>query len=107
MAKTQQYIAMWCNEGLECLINVTKIEQQNIIAAIKGEPLHNIPLGVMKFRAQVNSQRHYEIYAFTSDIPEVSLRSEFEEHPQAIVDSIRRIGAKIYSDRKTAKDLIT
>lgn len=107
MAKTQQYIAMWCNEGLECLINVTKIEQQNIIAAIKGEPLHNIPLGVMKLRAQVNSQRHYEIYAFTSDIPEVSLRSEFEEHPQAIVDGIRRIGAKIYSDRKTAKDLIT
>lgn len=107
MAKNVKYLAMWCNEGLECLINVSEIEQKNILAVLKGEPLHQIPLGHMKLRAQVNSQRHYEIYAFTSDIPEVSLRSEFEEHPQAIVDSIRRIGAKIYSDRKTAKDLIT
>lgn len=99
---------MWCCEGLECLINLTQGEQENIVAILRGEaPVHRNPLQYMILRAQANMQRYYEIYVFETDIPEVSLREIFEETPQVIVESIRRTGVKIYSARRTQKDLIT
>ena len=98
---------MWCNEGLECIIDVTGHEQTNILAALKGEPTKSLPLNHMVMRAKFNPQRHYEIYAFNSQIPEVSIREMFEGSPQVIVDAIRRIGVKVYSDRTTRKPVIT
>lgn len=106
--KNATYIAMWCNQGLEALINVTKLEQENIIATLKGEALpHRNPIHYMILRATHNSQRHYEIYSFTSSIPEEDILQAFKESPQVIVNSIREIGVKMYSDRKTQKDVIT
>lgn len=106
--KTATYIAMWCNEGLEVLINVTKTEQENIVATLKGEALpHRNPIHHMILRATHNKQRHYEIYSFTSSMPEEDILKVFKESPQVIVNSIREIGVKMYSDRKTQVDVIT
>ena len=113
-----KFIAMWDNTGLECVINVSKHEKEledfekvkawNIL---KGDVLHpvkppTIPLQMMIMRAKFNSQRHYEIYGFTSHESEEWVRDIFESNPQHIVDWIRENGVKIYSDRIKTKDVV-
>jgi hypothetical protein len=106
--KNQEFLVMWCTEGLETLINVTEAEQENIVAALKGESIpHRNPIKHMILRARFNQQRHYEIYQFASEIDEVSILDMFENCPQVIVDAIRQVGHKLYSDRVEKKKLIT
>ena len=112
--KTTRFIAMWDMLGLECLINVTQIEKEheqwekeNIFRILKDQdktlkPAH-VPLEMMILRARANSQRHYEIYAFDSELSEQDIRETFETSPQVIVDAIRNIGHKFYSDRTNNK----
>jgi hypothetical protein len=102
-----RFLVMWCNEGLETLINITKNEQENIIAVLKDEPIqHTNPIQYMILRARYNHQRHYEIYVFDSELDEEDIRSMFESSPQVIVDAIREVGHKLYSDRVTKKPAI-
>jgi len=115
--KTTRFVAMWDMTGLECLINVTQIEKEhedwekeNIFRILKDQdktlkPAH-VPLEMMILRAKVNSQRHYEIYAFDSELSEQDIRETFEDSPQVIVDAIRNIGHKFYSDRADKKQQV-
>ena len=108
---------MWDMTGLECLINVTKLdkehaqwEKENIFRILKDQdrtikPAH-VPLDMMIMRARVNSQRHYEIYAFDSELSEEDIRETFEDSPQVIADAIRNVGYKFYSNRATKKAVI-
>lgn len=97
---TQQYLAMWCTEGFECLINVTAQQSEDVMAVLGGEQPKGIPLEQMRLRARFNSQRHYEIYTFSSVIPEEDLKTiAFGKEPQVLVDAIRNCGTQIYSDR--------
>lgn len=106
--RNHQYLVMWCNEGLETLINITQREQENVMSVLKGEQIkHTNPIHYMILRAKFNTQRHYEIYVFNSEIDEMSIRQFFEDSPQTIVDAIRRVGHKIYSDRETKPAVIT
>jgi hypothetical protein len=112
--KLTRFVAMWDMLGLEALINVTQIEKEhedwekeNIFRILKDQdktlkPAH-VPLEMMILRARVNSQRHYEIYAFDSELSEEDIRETFETSPQVIVDAIRNIGHKFYSDRSNNK----
>jgi len=79
--KTTRFIAMWDMTGLECLINVTAIEKEhekwekeNLFRILKNQIKEvkpaNVPLDMMILRARVNSQRHYEIYTFESELSE-------------------------------------
>ena len=108
---------MWDMTGLECLLNVSKIEKEhkqwgkeNIFRILKEDnttlkPAH-VPLDMMILRAKVNSQRHYEIYAFDSELSEQDIRETFEDSPQVMADAIRNVGYKFYSDRATKKAVI-
>ena len=108
---------MWDMTGLECLINVTQIEKEhkqwekeNIFRILKEQnqtikPAH-VPLEMMILRASVNSQRHYEIYAFDSELSEQDIKETFEDSPQVMVDAIRYIGHEFYSNRATRKAVI-
>ena len=108
---------MWDMNGLECLLNVSKIEKdhkqwekENIFRILKEDnttlkPTH-VPLDMMILRAKVNSQRHYEIYAFDSELSEQEIRETFEDSPQVMADAIRNVGYKFYSDRATKKAVI-
>jgi hypothetical protein len=84
--------------GLECLINVSKIEKEheqwekeNIFRILKEENKTLkpaiVPLDQMIMRARYNSQRHYEIYAFDSEISEQDIRETFESNPQVMADA--------------------
>lgn len=112
--KTTRFVAMWDMTGLEALINVTQIEKEheqwekeNIFRILKEEnntikPAH-VPLHSMIMRARYNSQRHYEIYAFDSELPEQDIRETFKSAPQVMVDAIRNVGHELYSDRVLKK----
>jgi hypothetical protein len=110
MKKPYHFLAMWCNQGLECIYDVgaAKREIENwekgaIFSILKdqehGPKPNPIPLQMMILRARINSQRYYEIYEFNSLLSMDSVRTLFETDPQNIVDWIRENGYKIYSDR--------
>ena len=115
----RNFIAMWDNMGLECIFDVDAemaqrdaYNKNKVWKILKGEKVDEqyrpgIPLQNMILRAKANSQRHYEIYQFTTDgIDMDDLKSMFEDHPQFIVDHIRKNGHKIYSDRFEIKSVI-
>jgi hypothetical protein len=115
--KLNRFVAMWDMTGLEALINVTQIEKEhdqwekeNIFRILKEQnqtikPAH-VPLEMMILRASVNSHRHYEIYAFDSELSEQDIKETFEDSPQVMVDAIRNKGHKFYSNRAKQKAVI-
>lgn len=112
--KTTRFIAMWDMTGLECLINVSTIqkehekwEKENVWRILKEQnntvKPANVPLDKMILRARYNSQRHYEIYTFDSELSEEDIKETFETDPQVMVDAIRNVGHELYSDRVVKK----
>ena len=103
---------MWDMNGLESLINVSKIEKEheqwekeNIFRVLKEDnttlkPAH-VPLNQMILRAKFNSQRHYEIYAIDCDdgLDEQFWREQWENCPQETANIVRERGHRLYSDR--------
>ena len=101
-----QFLIMWCNEGLECCIDITEDEQRRMWQQLKGELVSEkaIPnLNHIMLRARVNSHRHYEIYSVeaTDGITAEDIRDMFEASPQTAADTIRRLGHCLHSDRAT------
>ncbi len=99
---SRNYLAMWDEEGLECLFDITGMDGDMMIAKLKGEKFTApFNLSMMMLRARANSQRHYEIYTFSSDdsIDAEMIKDLFNDNPQFIVDLIREHGNKLYSDR--------
>ena len=110
------FIFSWDHNGIEGIIPITQYEhwdKQNLIRMLKEEqtkknPLNHIVRNLI-LRAQVNSQRHYEIYAIDCDetLDENFWRKQWEEYPQETADLIRERGHKLYSNRSTDKIVIT
>ena len=107
--KTKHYLAMWDNQGLECLYDVdlhmsnyNEWEKRNVVAILKEERTPDqpsgIPLQMMLLRARVNSQRAYEIYEFNSTMAYDELKEAFNDNPQPVVEWIRENGKQVYSD---------
>ena len=100
---------MWDCNGLESAVNITSIRQQRVWAVLKGEDVGKIPVEPnllhWHFRAQFNSHRHYEIFLLEVEegITVDDIRQAFEDSPQEMADTVRRIGHKFYSNRATEK----
>lgn len=98
-----KFVIMYCNEGLECIFDITDFAHDTLVAKLAGnpDPRSAFNLSMMIVRARANSQRHYEIYALDTDnsIDENCIREMFNTDPQFIVDLIRSKGSKIFSDR--------
>jgi len=94
---------MWCNEGLECVIDITEEQKKCMWAELCGKKYTpGFSVDTLKLRAQFNRQRHYEIYTFDSgDQAVTEVRRMFETTTQAMVDFVREHGTKIYSNRVT------
>lgn len=110
MTQQNKFLAMWDCNGLECLIDITDLEGDAMMAGLKGES-YKVPfnLSMMLLRARVNSQRSYEIYSFTTDstLGYDEVKAVFEDDPQTIVDLIRKQGNMIFSDYTTKKKVIS
>lgn len=101
MKQENRYLAMWDCNGLECLFDITDLEGDNFMSALKGETYKTpFNISMLMMRARFNSQRSYEIYAFSTDpdLDYAEIKNMFKYSPQTIVDAIREHGKKIYSD---------
>ena len=103
---SHQFLIMWCNEGLECCIDVTADQQRRMWQKLKSEPMSESTIpnyNHLLLRAKVNSHRHYEIYTVeaTDGITAEDIREMFEASPQTAADTIRRLGHCMHSDRAT------
>ena len=108
---TNAYIISWCEEGLEGVVPITEYEQwdaENTFRILNNEePVRNPLNGIIQnmiLRAQVNAQRHYEIYAIdcSEDITQETIQEWFDVNPQAAADLLRERGHRMYSNRASA-----
>ena len=104
------YVVSWCIEGLEGIIPVTALEQEEMWAVLKGDKIPDTKraakaVNMMVLRAKFNPQRHYEIYAIETEdgIGEEDLRRLFTESPQYAADLLRERGTQVHSDRAKKK----
>jgi hypothetical protein len=112
MSKTKRWLAMWDCYGLEYLYNLSEFEEsQTWSVLMEQESSIEPPTDIRNLilRAQFNTQRNYEIYVFEADsiIDKQSLKQQFENSPQQIVDLIRNQGFKIYDCRRIREPVIT
>ena len=101
--RPQQFAVMWDCNGLEAVARVPH-PADTTFALLKGvEPPKFPNILHWELRARYNSQRHYEIYVITATpgIDEEDIREMFDDNPQSAADTIRRIGHKFYSDRRS------
>jgi len=108
---SHQFLIMWCNEGLECCIDVTEDQQRRMWQKLKGEQVSESTIpnyNHLLLRARFNSQRHYEIYSVeaTDGITAEDIRDMFEASPQSAADTIRRLGHCLHSDRATKNQVL-
>ena len=105
---TNAYLVYWCEEGLESVVPITEYEQwdrDNTFRVLNNQETVRNPLNQMIqnmiLRAQVNAQRHYELYAIDCDhsIQKLDIEQRFEDDPQAAADLFRSRGHKMYSNR--------
>jgi hypothetical protein len=105
-----KFLAMWDCTGLECLFDITDLEHDGMISALKGET-SKMPFNItmMMMRARYNSQRSYEIYSFefAGEYSKDEVVEMFEENPQGMADLIREKGNKIYSDYNAKQKVIS
>jgi len=96
---------MWCNEGLEAVVPVPELdhEQAKMWETLGGptQPDISHTIWALTLRARLNSHRFYEIYAITAveGIEKDDIVEMFNNAPQEAADTMRRIGAKMFSNR--------
>jgi hypothetical protein len=112
------YIVSWDCNGVEFFEEITEhhpdrwAEQflfDTIKASKRVEKKMGFNLEMLKMRARFNSQRHYEIYVFTSDdeIGPDEITEWFTVDPQGFADWVRNNHSyKIWDDRAPTKAVI-
>ena len=112
------YIVSWDCNGVEFFQEITEHHpdnwaKTNLFDSIKQSKKIEKPMGFsiqsLKLRAQFNSQRHYEIYVFTSDesVGPEDIKGWFTQDPQGFADWVRQYHTqKIHDDRAKGKAVI-
>lgn len=112
------YIVSWDCDGVEFFKDITgdhpdNWAKQHLFDSIKQSKVvkkkMSFDLFALKMRAMANSQRHYEIYVFTSedDIGEADIKSWFDSDPQGFADWVRKNHSyMVYNNRATKKPVI-
>ena len=113
---TNAYIFAWDEFGIESIVPITEYEhwdKQQLMEMLRDKPRRRNPLDLIVrnliLRAQVNAQRHYEIYAIDceKEMDEKFWRRSWAEDPQGMADIIRERGHKLFSARRTQQPVIT
>jgi hypothetical protein len=100
---------MWDMYGLEFCQDVTKVENRNMMKALKNEKLERpFNLNALLLRARFNTQRNYEIYTMTVEqgIEEQDVIDWFKSNPQEAVNQIRARGRKLYGEGNRSEVVI-
>ncbi len=115
---TRWYIVSWDCNGVEFFEEITEHHPDNwaknhLFDSIKQTKVVKKPLSfnlnALKMRAQMNSQRHYEIYIFTSEesVGPKYIKDWFTRDPQGFANWVREYHTqKIWDDRARDKAVI-
>lgn len=107
---TYNYLVSWDMFGLDGLVNMTRAEQESMIAVLSADDPkkvpHSNPLHYMLMRAKFNEQRNFEVYAFISELEEDVIEEMFKTNPQAIADAIRSVGKCLHGQRPRRNQVI-
>jgi hypothetical protein len=106
--KNRIYAVMWDCYGLESIAEVPDPALATF-AVLKNEKPPEMPnINMWRLRAQFNTQRHYEIYIIntTPEIEREDIVAMFEADPQTAADTIRRLGTRFYSARRSVSQEI-
>jgi hypothetical protein len=97
-------IIMWDQYGLEAVIDVTQEQKNRLFDMITGQDNSfdqwlNRTVSYCILRAQVNSQRAYEIYSIKVDsaVTADDMAQWFNDNPQQMADLIRQKGNSMYT----------
>ena len=112
------YIVSWDCEGVEFLKDITadhpdRWAEKNLFASIKESKKVDQPMSFsltgLLMRARVNSQRHYEIYVFTSEdtVGKEDIDAWIDTDPQGFANWVREHHTqKLWDDRAKKKPVI-
>jgi len=115
---TRYYIVSWDCNGVEFLQEITEHHPDNwaknhlfdtIKQNKKVEKPYSFDLNMLVLRAQMNWQRNYEIYVFTStmDVGPKEITAWFKRDPQGFADFVREHHSyKVFENRKKEKAVI-
>jgi hypothetical protein len=108
--KQREFLVVWCSQGIEFVEDITDRDALVSWALLKGErpPKLPSPINHILLRARLNSHRFYEIYSVTAvgGIDKDDIVKMFEDSPQTAAETIRRLGNKIYSDRRDTDRIV-
>ena len=101
--KNRIYAVMWDCYGLEAVAEVPDPALATFALLKDQKPPQTPNINMWALRAQFNTQRHYEIYIIntTPEIEREDIVAMFEADPQTAADTIRRLGTRFYSDRRS------
>lgn len=109
MTDSHKYIAYFDCNGFECVFNITAIESEYIMSALKGDT-YQMPfnLHAMEMRARFNSYRNPEIWFFNvcDSLTEDDVKEMAESNPQYLADFIRKNGKNVYGKQSTAPTIV-
>jgi hypothetical protein len=97
-------IIMWDQYGLEAVIDVTQEQKNRLFDMIAGQDnsfdqwlSRTVSYSIL--RAQVNSQRNYEIYSVRVDsaVTADDMAQWFNDNPQQMADLMRQKGNSLYT----------
>jgi hypothetical protein len=112
---TNAFIFAWDQFGIESIVPISQYEhwdKHQLMEMLRDKPRQRNPLDLivrnLVLRAQVNAQRHYEIYAIDceKDMDEKFWRKIWAEDPQGVAELIRERGHKLFSARRTKQIII-
>ena len=90
------YLAYFDTLGFECILDLSDQEKKAMWAVLSDKDPPRLPVHQMIMRAKANPQRFPEIWTFWSEIEQAQLLKYAESMPQALVDSIRELGEKVF-----------
>jgi len=93
---SELYLAYWDTLGFECIINLSGHDKRAMWAVLSDKEPEKLPVHMMIMRAKANPQRSPEIWTFWSCIDRETLLQYATEQPQALADSIRRLGKEVF-----------
>lgn len=109
---TNTWLFAFSMEGFECIINLTNMDEEYVLAKLAGDKLPQSVGSVMHMitlRARFNGQRRMEVWTLgaTTDINQEDLEAWAESDPQGLVDQVRARGRCFYGDNGGRKPVIT
>lgn len=108
---TDSFIFVFSEEGFECIVNLSKIDEKYVLAKLADEKLPTSVghiVHMMEIRARYNQERKMEVWALqaTDGITEDDLWAWAKTDPQDLAEKLRDRGVSVFSTYSKNKIIV-